>query len=452
MEQLPKIAQQRLKANPPAGDHLDPNLLTAFVENSLTERERRPVLAHLAGCAECRELASLALPQLEEEHVAVAAAAAAASPVAASPPNRARAPFPWPGKLNLSWAALAACAVIAVAIFTYQARQRKQTLLASRQAAPAASQGEVRNAPQAAPTPASAQPEQLTAKLESPRAQGFRPNVATPKDSGTMARRDLRRSMNMNKSFEMSANDAENRPGAAASAAAGAPAAAKVRGGAFAGNLDMPAQAADQVASANATELKKQPAESSSAKSAEAGRMAVPITAMAENKAAAASAPPPGPAAPRPNPAEQTLDLASPSPFTHAKVGATRQASAMQKEGLASLSANLPARWTISSDGEMLLRSLDAGRSWDVINIADGVVFRVVATLGPEVWVGGNAGALYHSVDYGQRWSKVNPSAAGAALSSDVVSIDLSGAQVKLTTAGSQVWTTSDRGQSWQKP
>ena len=45
MEQLPKIAQQRLQATAKAGTHPDPDLLTAFAEKSLNERERTPGFA-----------------------------------------------------------------------------------------------------------------------------------------------------------------------------------------------------------------------------------------------------------------------------------------------------------------------------------------------------------------------------------------------------------------------
>ena len=48
MEQLPKIVQQRLSAADKAWVHPDPDLLTAFAERSLTERERVQVLQHLA--------------------------------------------------------------------------------------------------------------------------------------------------------------------------------------------------------------------------------------------------------------------------------------------------------------------------------------------------------------------------------------------------------------------
>src|SRR6185369_15388497 len=43
--------------------HPDADLLTAFTEQSLTKRERQDVLAHLASCADCRDVVALALPE-----------------------------------------------------------------------------------------------------------------------------------------------------------------------------------------------------------------------------------------------------------------------------------------------------------------------------------------------------------------------------------------------------
>ena len=107
MPGLPKIALARLKANPDApkssslllgpgafqgADHPDANLLAAFVEKTLTEKERTQVLNHLSQCAECREVAALALP----------AEVAAAEPTRVAAWRRSN---PWP---VLRWGAMAA--------------------------------------------------------------------------------------------------------------------------------------------------------------------------------------------------------------------------------------------------------------------------------------------------------------------------------------------------------
>ena len=42
--------------------HPDANLLAAFVEKTLTEKERTQVLNHLSQCADCREVAAFTLP------------------------------------------------------------------------------------------------------------------------------------------------------------------------------------------------------------------------------------------------------------------------------------------------------------------------------------------------------------------------------------------------------
>src|SRR5690348_1536198 len=62
MAELPETARQKLK-HWVAGPHPDANLLSAFAENSLSARERGPLLEHLAACASCREVVALAAPQ-----------------------------------------------------------------------------------------------------------------------------------------------------------------------------------------------------------------------------------------------------------------------------------------------------------------------------------------------------------------------------------------------------
>lgn len=65
MAELPKIVKSRL-AQQGSADHAahpDANLLAAFAEQTLLERERAAVSAHLAQCADCRESLALAAAQ-----------------------------------------------------------------------------------------------------------------------------------------------------------------------------------------------------------------------------------------------------------------------------------------------------------------------------------------------------------------------------------------------------
>ena len=66
MPEIPKIVRERLKAPESAQNHPDPDLLAAFAEKSLSERERTNVLEHIARCGDCREVIALALRASEE--------------------------------------------------------------------------------------------------------------------------------------------------------------------------------------------------------------------------------------------------------------------------------------------------------------------------------------------------------------------------------------------------
>ena len=127
MHGLPKIVLERLKTKPAAPgssggppnaagfqglEHPDANFLAAFVEKTLTERERTQVLNHLAQCAECRELTALTLPREVE----------LAQPVSLTARRWWTA---WP---TLRWGALAAAlgaAAIVMVLHSYPLRRQK---------------------------------------------------------------------------------------------------------------------------------------------------------------------------------------------------------------------------------------------------------------------------------------------------------------------------------------
>ncbi len=147
-----------------------------------------------------------------------------------------------------------------------------------------------------------------------------------------------------------------------------------------------------------------------------------------------------------------------------------------------SLAAGVMPRWTVSASGA-LQRSFDQGRTWHTVSVnaipassanvetaresrakekdADkklgkqevaSPIFRAVTSAGSDVWAGGSAGALYHSLDAGNHWTRVVPAAAGAILSGDIISVEFSDSQNgKVTTSSPEVWTTSDAGQNWQR-
>jgi hypothetical protein len=138
--------------------------------------------------------------------------------------------------------------------------------------------------------------------------------------------------------------------------------------------------------------------------------------------------------------------------------------------------------WTISSTGA-LRRSVDQGKTWQDVTVNANAIsvtsasvavaaqasgakakrtekdlkqqpatptFRTVAAAGAEVWVGGSSGALYHSADAGNHWTRVVPAVAGTTLTGDITSVEFPDPQHgKISTSAPEVWATGDGGQTW---
>ena len=115
------------------------------------------------------------------------------------------------------------------------------------------------------------------------------------------------------------------------------------------------------------------------------------------------------------------------------------------------ISTNLAPRWTLSSDGT-LQRSLDSGGTWQTIRVSNNTIFRALAANGLDIWVGGSAGALFHSSDAGRHWTQVRPVANGETLSDDIIGVEFTDlVHGKLTTSNAETWTTADAGQTWER-
>jgi Photosynthesis system II assembly factor YCF48 len=99
MDAIKKLVSGRLKAYA-AGTHPDPELLTAFAENSLSVRDREGMLNHLSACTDCREVLYLALPDPAEAQQVLAQSSASWSWFSRKP------------RLAMRWATLAASVVI----------------------------------------------------------------------------------------------------------------------------------------------------------------------------------------------------------------------------------------------------------------------------------------------------------------------------------------------------
>ena len=133
--------------------------------------------------------------------------------------------------------------------------------------------------------------------------------------------------------------------------------------------------------------------------------------------------------------------LAEPQSDQSEKLGTTNNAA----------TASLAPRWTLSADGT-LQRSLDTGATWQTIVVSSNTVFRALAANDLDIWVGGSAGALFHSSDAGEHWTQVRPVASGAVLEDDIVGVEFTDTlHGTLTSSAEETWITADAGQTWHK-
>lgn len=454
MTDLPKIVRERMRTAV-AGDHPDPDLLTAFAEQALSERERTPLMDHLARCADCRDVLALA--------------AVSAGTVATQAKDTAVArKAPWFSFPLLRWGALAACLVIvSTAVFlnrglktSYVTKDERQLPAPVVPSASVAERASADNAlvgasieaktkhladaqvPEAASSyvavPKASREKSPTARVPAPQRSvgGLLSQPATPAASGAspMLAKDLRDDRQMDVTRGAFAFGTGNGSAPAASVAALAP--APVPPAPTNKNVPAPHLAAN--------------AESYTAQSNEPVAQMVDAvggeTDKAEKKVEV-----PGRAKTGAGPASAALAVAPNDEFEMQKsIAPALEASRARKELARSVHSE-SLRWNISSEGQ-LVRSADSGKSWQPVIVAEGATFRVLSYNGPDIWVGGAAGSLYHSSDAGGHWVQVKPVANAVSLTADVAAIAFTDPQHgKITTTNGQTWSTSDGGQSWMR-
>ncbi len=500
MENVPKIVRDRLQQGTPvtAESHPDANLLTAFAEHSLAGRERDHVLQHLAQCGDCRETVALALPA-EVELLKPAAGGA----------NWLR----WPGLhwSVLRWAAVAAGVVLIASVGIVQYRGQRSRLAANvfpEKQVITADQKEAIATPAQSPMPSSLAAAPQTAmpkdKLAAPRAQtALAANKPAPPPAATFNRRTISGGTAARGYAGTGSAGAAFSARAGHSFSSGGP-----RGDvAFAAVPQSPAPTA--AAKQNPVPSPPQSVVSSTSTTVEVSAAAPPIATettgqnqiqdqVAQNEPAAPSADQSAVVRAKPTSAPGAPVSMTPAPLGHSASLAKSTAT---------------PRWTISANGT-LQRSLDGGQTWLDVNLAAdssmssnlmpraqnevvttetrsaartvtktekkldadakarsdappaaksantgpaasaSTVFRAlsVSSNAGEVWAGGSAGALYHTLDGGNLWVRVVPSAAGVPLTGDVVSIQFPDPRNgTVTTSKAEIWTTNDDGQTWQK-
>jgi hypothetical protein len=117
--------------------------------------------------------------------------------------------------------------------------------------------------------------------------------------------------------------------------------------------------------------------------------------------------------------------------------------------GLHAVSVVRP-QWRISPQGHLERSSVPD--VWTHVLDDQPVTFRAVAAMGDDVWAGGNGGALFHSADRGEHWSKVSLAANSKVEADAIVSIHFEDPQHGVvTTDNGTRWATTDGGLTWLK-
>jgi hypothetical protein len=399
MEQLPKIVRSRLQGGA-VSEHPDPDTLTAFAERSLMATERTQVLAHLSSCSICREVLSLAAPEIpanlpQDDAVAVR--------------KIKTAWLRWP---VLHWGALAASlVVVGAAVLVYETDRRSM--------APS----EVRQTDAVVEHTLPAQPEQAS--------PGYMQQRGEAKELAPFPSPARRQSAKPSSRVRANEQNANSITGAlvgerktARSSAAPATRDALV-------GLAHPSPA-----NASATGLRSQ-APAASAETVEVtGATPQVTTSPSTVKGSTGSSREP-----------RAGMMAKAAPAFVPRSPAETAASTIGGAKLVDFHA---PQWRLSDDG-IPQRSFDSGKSWDDVRVEKGMSFRALSSQSADVWVGGSKGTLYHSSDFGLHWIRVIPVANSSPLSEDVVRIAFSDvAHGTITTASGTVWVTSDAGKSWQ--
>jgi hypothetical protein len=476
MQDVPNIVRERLRNAATESRHPDADVLAAFAEKSLTERERGAVLEHLARCRNCRHVVALALPELAETVVAP-------SPVGLSPARG----WSWP---VLRWGlAVAGVAIVAsFGVMQYQKHSAggnvaRLTVSQGEQFQPAAAPDPVESSQAQKTVPSSGAAGTITAadKKADKKENERRVLASSPARAEAAETVNAQRPLSGRQFTELIplSNSAPQprrmAPGPIHGVAGGVGSGASV-GGPVTGQQQAQQQSLPQVQMA---QVQTAPGPISAG-----GNLRAPDTStMAAARSQTLTVEVSG-AAPLTQTETATLEPPTQTIGSNDADYLSRAKPAMTPQPLPGatvgglLSIPIPS-WNISSDGG-LQRSFDQGKTWQDVDVtansatamasaqpgnsssaefekvekkqAAAPTFRTVAAMGPEVWVGGIAGVLYHSVDAGGHWTRVVPIWGGAVLSGDIVSVEFSDAQHgKITTSTSAVWTTSDDGETWQK-
>jgi hypothetical protein len=436
-QRIPKSAHDVLGRQPAPQEHPSADLLNGFVEQGLSAAEKEQVTAHLAMCADCREVVFLA-----------GGAAEAPEPAMLDQPLPA-APSRW-SFWNWKWIVSAVAAVAIAAGVTLMREDAKYPRTT-------ASSSTAVNAPTAAPSP------HVNEELADKDAATSRDAV---KESKPAAQPEQELAKKAEPAGQKQTLDAKSQPSGAAklesvpnrdSTAVGAslpdsfysaPAlkdAEKPKAPAVAGQLSEPAnEAKDRGLMTKPSSSGKRDLEASSSLATPSSAADSSAKVLHKSKAAASEVGggPSETAAARQN--QQAAQQQKMAVDSGAVGGSSPDASSLIEGKPVSVRFS---DWRITGDGH-LERGSSTGEWTRVLADQTGYI-QTVAQVGSDVWAGADDGVLFHSSDAGDNWSKVRVSPDEHR---PIVSIRFrTGSEGTVTTDLNTTWKTSDGGKTWSK-
>lgn len=106
---------------------------------------------------------------------------------------------------------------------------------------------------------------------------------------------------------------------------------------------------------------------------------------------------------------------------------------------------------TVDDSRGVVERSIDNGRSWEIVPVSNQVDFRAVAANESDIWAGGSQGALFHSSDGGRHWTQVPVRVGASELDGTIISIDVHNwPEIAIATSSGEKWVSDDKGAHWR--